>query len=162
DLPKRVVSGGMQKVVRRRLDRVPPHALAALRTAAVVGRAIDSQLIRTIHPEISPDQWFMCCAESGVLEVRDQKWRFAHDKLREQLLEDLSPAIRRVLHRRVVEAMEREYAGQAEYVTALAYHWQQAAEPAKEAEYAYRAGVLALQSGACQEAVGYLSRVLEI
>jgi eukaryotic-like serine/threonine-protein kinase len=104
----------------------------------------------------------MRCAEAGVLEVRDEKWRFAHDKLREQLLEDLSADVHRILHRSVAEAIEREYPGQPAYVTALAHHWQQAVEPAKEAEYAHRAGVLALQSGACREAVVHLGRALEV
>jgi tetratricopeptide (TPR) repeat protein len=161
-LPKRVISGGMQKVVRRRLDRVPSHALAVLRTAAIIGRAIDSHLMSSIHPDASGDDWLLCCAEAGVLEVRDQRWRFAHDKLREQLLDDLSPTVRRALQRSVAEAIEREYPGQAAYVTALAHHWQQAADAAKEAEYAHRAGVLALQSGACREAIVHLSRALEV
>ena len=161
-LPKRVISGGIRKVVRRRLDRVPLDALAVLRTAAVGGRAIDPQLIRTIHPEVAHDDWLMCCTEAGVLEIRDQEWRFAHDKLREQLLEDLGATLRRELHRKVAEAIESEYPGRAEYFTALAHHWQQAADPAKEVGYAQRAGILALQSGACEEAVVHLSRSLEV
>src|SRR5439155_10807584 len=115
-----------------------------------------------IHPDASRDDWLLCCAEAGVLEVRDQEWRFAHDKLREQLLEDLALAVRRELHRGVAEAIERTYPGQAAYVTGLAHHWQQAADAAKEAEYAHRAGVLALQSGACREAIVHLGRALEL
>jgi tetratricopeptide (TPR) repeat protein len=161
-LPKRVISGGMQKVVARRLERVPPDALDVLRTAAVVGRAIDTQLLGATHPGLDPEPWLMSCANAAVLEVRDQRWRFAHDRLREQLLDDLTPEVRRALHRRVAEAIEREYPEQAASVTALAHHWQQAAEPAREAEYALRAGVLALQSGACREAVVHLGRVLEV
>jgi tetratricopeptide (TPR) repeat protein len=161
-LPKRVISGGMRKVVSRRLERVPPAALDALRTAAVIGRAIDAHLVLAICPDLDLDAWLMSCAEAGVLEVRDQKWRFAHDKLREQVLENLSLPVRRALHRGVAEAIEREYPGHAEYVTALAHHWHEAAEPAREAEYAYRAGVLALQSGACREAIVHLRRALEV
>ena len=61
--------------------------------------------------------------------LRDGGWRFAHDKLREQLLEDLDAGARRALHRPVAEAMERVYADRRDYFTALAHHWGQAGEP---------------------------------
>jgi tetratricopeptide (TPR) repeat protein len=161
-LPRRVISGGIQKIVRRRLDRVAPDALAPLHTAAVIGRAIDPQLMAAIHPALRQDEWVLGCSEAGVLEVREQTWRFAHDKLREELLENSAPQARRLLHRRVAEAIEADSGRQQASLTALAHHWRQAGEPAKEVEYAHRAGVLALQSGACQEAVAHLTRALEV
>ena len=159
-LPERVVSGGMQRVVRRRLNRVPPAALAALKSAAVAGPAVDALLLKAIHPELIPDEWVAQCVAAAVLEVRDQRWCFAHDKLREQLLGDLSPASLRQLHREVAEALERLYADRADLFTALAHHWRQAGDAERETDYAYRAGMLALQSGACREAVEHLSRAL--
>ena len=41
-----------------------------------------------------------------------------------------------------------------------AHHWRQAGDAERETDYAYRAGMLALQSGACREAVEHLSRAL--
>jgi tetratricopeptide (TPR) repeat protein len=161
-LPRRVVSGGIQKVVRRRLDRVAPDALSALRTAAVIGRAIDAPLMAVLHPALRHDEWLMDGAAAGVLEAREQSWRFAHDKLREELLENIAPQVLRQLHRRVAEAIEADPRRQQTWLTALAHHWRQATEPAKEVEYAHRAGVLALQSGACKEAVAHLTRALEV
>jgi len=67
-----------------------------------------------------------------------------------------------VLHRQVAEAIERTFAGRSEYVTALAHHWQQANEPAREAVYAYQAGLLALESGAYREAIVHLGRTVEL
>jgi tetratricopeptide (TPR) repeat protein len=161
-LPQRVVSGGMQKVIRRRLNHVPPDALPALRTAAVMGRMIDARLMQVVHPDIDLEEWSARCGAAAVLDLRDQRWRFAHDKLREQLLDDFPAASRRALHRKVAEAIEREYPGRADYVTALAHHWRQAGEPTNEARYAQQAGKLALQSGACREAIVYLDRTLEL
>ncbi|MBI3768839.1 MAG: AAA family ATPase [Deltaproteobacteria bacterium] len=161
-LPSRVMSGGMQRVVRRRLSRVPSDALPALKVAATIGREIDVDLMRAAQPKLVVDEWADACARTAVLTLRDQQWCFAHDKLREQLLEDLSPSARRALHRTVAEAIERTYPDRNEYVTALAHHWRQAGEPKCEARYAYHAGVLALQTGACQEAVAHLSRTLEL
>lgn len=161
-LPRRVISGGMEKVLRRRLHRAPPGALQTLATAAIIGRTIDAELLHAIHPDVDLDRWLTDCIDVAVLEVHEQRWRFAHDKLREQLLEDLTPAQRRELHRAVGTAIERERATRPEWIPALAYHWRWANDRAKEATYAYQAGVLALQSGACQEAIEHLSRALEL
>ena len=156
-LPERVLAGGLQRVVRRRIEKVPAGALAVLETAAVIGREIDPPLLRAIHPELDLDAWASSCVQSAVLEHRDRRWRFAHDKLREQLLGDLSEGERNEHHRDVASALERE---RPEQVTALAHHWHQGGVPEKEMHYAEQAGALALQSGACSEAIGYFERAL--
>ena len=97
-----------------------------------------------------------------MLEVRETRLRFAHDKLREQLVDDLAPAALRTLHLDVACAIEELYANREDHVTALAHHWREAGQPAREAPYACEAGMLALRSGACAEAVRYLRRALEL
>ena len=161
-LPERVLAGGVQRVVRRRLNQVPHDALPALRTAAVIGREVDSRLIRGIHANLDAADWADVCTRTAVLEVREARLRFAHDKFREQLVEDLSPSALRALHAQVATAIESTYAERTEHVAALAHHWHEASEPMREAPYASEAGMLALHSGACAEAVQYLHRALEL
>src|SRR5262249_60851122 len=105
-------------------------ALPPLRTAAVVGREVDPALLEAMQPGLDFEAWTTACARAGVLAVRDGQWRFAHDKLREQLLDDLPPALRRSLHRTVAEAIERLHGGRDEDVTALRHHWREGGEPA--------------------------------
>src|SRR6185503_18657304 len=116
-LPERVLSGGMQRMVRRRLSRVPSNAVPALRTAAVCGRLIDPAMVQAIHPEIDFPTWTTQCAAAAVLEVRDQSWWFSHDKLREQIVADLPPERLRAVHRRVAETMETLASGRDDVVT---------------------------------------------
>jgi tetratricopeptide (TPR) repeat protein len=161
-LPSRVVSGGMQKVVRRRLARVPSDALAVLRTAAVIGRRIEPDVLSAVHPGLDLESWATACSRCCVLESRDQQWIFAHDKLREQLVDDLSTVSRASLHRSVAEALQRLYPERPERLAALAHHWAQAGDAAQEARFAREAGLFALQSGACREAIAYLQRAQEL
>jgi serine/threonine protein kinase len=161
-LPMRVASGGIHRVIRRRLGGLPPEALPALRTAAVVGRRIEPTLLRTLHPELDVDRWLTTCSRTAVLGLRDQQWVFAHDKLREQILEDLSEADRRDRHLLVARALERLYAERPDGAAALAHHWREAGDAAKEALYARHAGMRSLQNGACREAVDYLQRALDL
>ena len=161
-LPKSVVSGGMQRMVRRRLNRVSPSASPALRTAAVCGRLIDPAVVQALHPDVDLATWTAECAAAAVLEVREESWWFSHDKLREQILADLPPETLRALHHRVAETMETFASGRDELITALAYHWREAGNAEREADYAIQAGMLALESGACREAVEHLTRSLDL
>jgi tetratricopeptide (TPR) repeat protein len=161
-LPASVISGGIQRLIRQRLERVPAGTFRLLETAAVIGRDIDVDLMRTIYPGVDLDSWVGTCTAAAVLEWRDEVWRFAHDKLREQLLADLSPDTQRQLHRKVAHALELTHPEGAEFTTALARHWGAAGEWSKEAQYCEQAGLQALQSGACREAVGFLQRAVEI
>ena len=45
----------------------------------------------------------------GVIEMKDEVWRFSHDKLREGLLLNLPAHEQRRLHRHIAEALEQFY-----------------------------------------------------
>src|SRR5690606_29763869 len=122
-LPQQVFAGGMQRVIRRRLDRVPAQARRVFYAAAVAGRRLDFQLLPTLVPQTQMDEWLMLCEHAAVLAVQDDRWHFAHDKLREGLLADVSPDEKRSYHRRVAEGIEQIYRNAPEQTAALAHHW---------------------------------------
>src|SRR5262249_30133728 len=161
-LPEHVPAGGVERVVRRRLQQVAGDALPVLETAAVVGAAISPDLLRTLYPHLDLDEWMARCVSAAVLERRDEHWRFAPDKPREQLIKDLGPTRRRKLHRQVAECIEQTSDDADAHAAALAHHWREAGEPAREAEWTQRAGMLALQIGACREAIVFLLRAREL
>jgi tetratricopeptide (TPR) repeat protein len=160
-LPSRVHSGGMLRAVRRRLEHVPPEAMPALRTAAVIGRQIDRPLLAALHPNLDFDAWTGGCARACVLDVRDEAWQFGHDKLRDQVVLDLGDAERRSLHRLIATAIEQTRPLD-QNATALAHHWGEAGDTTREARYSEQAGLIALESGACLEAVRYLDRAFDL
>jgi eukaryotic-like serine/threonine-protein kinase len=97
-----------------------------------------------------------------VLEVQENRWRFAHDKLREGLLENMLPEQRHALHRRVAEAIEHMYPGDPAQTAILALHWGQVGDAQKEVHYAALAGEQALADGADREAVVFLERAIAL
>ena len=134
DLPERVFAGGVRQVVQRRLNRVPENARAVLRLAAVAGRQIDLELLRALGvAEI--DSWLEAGANVAVLMVDDGRWQFAHDKLREALLEALTDAEIRDLNRQVAEALESVYGDDASVAPRLMDHWWAAEQFDREAHY---------------------------
>jgi tetratricopeptide (TPR) repeat protein len=154
--------GGIQRLLRRRLARVPAEAVRALKLAAIVAREVDPSLMQLLDRGLAVDEWSTRCVAAGVLEVRDERIRFVHDKLREQLLADLREEEKRVLHERVASAIERSHPDSSAHAAALAHHWGAVGNQRKEAAYSEKAGFLALENGACAEAMAYFRRAIAL
>jgi hypothetical protein len=161
-LPEQVLVGGVRQIIQRRLDRVPVWARELLRLAAVVGRHLDPEVLRAAAPEVELPRWLAECAGAAVLDFADGRWRFAHDKLREQLLAGLSPELRPALHRQAAQALEAAHPNAPDWLAALAHHWGEAKDLEREAHYATRAGEQAMSVYACNAAVPYLQRALAL
>lgn len=161
-LPEHVVAGGINKIVQRRLSRVPPAAYPLLQAAALIGRRIDLQLLQRIYLDANLTDWLIACAEAATVEVQNEVWRFAHDKLREGLIESIELDAKRLLHRQIAQAIEAVYGEDKTQLASLAHHWGEAQDRAKEAHYAGLAGELALEEGRNRVAIEYLERALEL
>jgi eukaryotic-like serine/threonine-protein kinase len=161
-LPQTVVAGGIQEVVQRRLARVPTDYRPLLELAAVLGRNLDLKVIRAATADANTDKWLYACAQVAVLEVQDERWRFAHDKLRENVLSSLAPDTLRDLHRRAAVAIETTYSDRNLYAAPLAEHWKWAEDRTKELYYDQLAGEFACQTSAFVEAIIYFERGLEL
>jgi tetratricopeptide (TPR) repeat protein len=68
------------------------------------------------------------CANDMVLEFQDGNWRFAHDKIRETLLKDLTTEEQVTLNARIARAIESAYPNNPLYAEALANHWYRAGD----------------------------------
>jgi eukaryotic-like serine/threonine-protein kinase len=163
-LPAMVFAGGIQTVVRHRLSRVPESARSLLQLAAVAGRLLDLSIIRSMAEEIHIDveDWLTTCANAAVLDVQDEQWRFAHDKLRESLLADVPENARPALHRQVAQAIERTGGAHEAQAGALLEHWAQAGDTGKQAHYAAIAGDLAARISAFGQALALYNRALAL
>lgn len=138
-LPTSIIAGGIQDVIRRRMERVPQWARAALRAAAVAGREIDLKLMGALGVTDS-EAWLIACANAAVIEVVDGEWRFSHDKLRAYLLKQIAQDELPALHRQIAESIEATYPNTPANAERLAGHWRQAGETAKAYRYALMAG----------------------
>ena len=161
-LPIRVMAGGIQAVLRRRIQRVPEWAMPLLNLAAVYGRSQQVEVLERLQDGIDMDTWLTVCNEAAVLEVHEGRWQFAHDKLREVVLNDIDEDTLPALHRRVAEAMEIVFGDDPTRILALTEHWYAAQEPKKAADYAYNAGEQALIVGDFVQAERILEQGLSL
>lgn len=161
-LPLSVAAGGIQTVLRRRLNRVPESDMFLLQLAAVAGRELDLAVLDCLKGDLDLDAWLTTCANCAVLDVQDGEWRFSHDRLRTTTLDMISPDERPRLHQRVAEAIEAVYPNQPEKAIILAQHWGSAGNRTKERYYSQRTGEHALHVSAFDDAIQYFTRALDL
>lgn len=157
-LPPTVFARGINTLVQRRLERIPTRYRPLLQIAAVAGRQLDLTLLSKLSQGINLMDWLTTCASAAVLEVRDDKWLFAHDKLREGMLENLPEE--KAIHLKIAQTLEEIYPDSR--WAKLAYHWGEAGIPEKEAHYSGLAGEESLERGIYPQAQAYLQRAYTI
>jgi serine/threonine protein kinase/tetratricopeptide (TPR) repeat protein len=161
-LPRSVFSGSVRRVMLRRLRQLSDADRAVLQLAAVMGRLIQLDVLRTAAEAFDVEAWLTACANASILEMEEQQWRFSHDKLREALLDSLTRDKRQALHAQVARAFESLHEAHPEYARALAYHWGAAGDHRRELRYAVLTAQQMLRAGAYDEAAQTLQRCLEL
>jgi tetratricopeptide (TPR) repeat protein len=158
ELPQQVIAGGINDIIQHRLKRIPESEQPLLKLAAIAGRVLNEKVLRQFASKAEIDRWLTVCANTAVLSFKDSTWSFAHDKLRDGVLRDLSVEETADLHRQIAQAIEGVYLHSRDYITSLAYHWREAGDSEREAHYTELAGREALSSGAAAQAVTLLER----
>lgn len=160
-LPPRV-----QAVVGARLAQLSPPARDLVGLAATVGREFTFAVLR-LASDVDEDSLVRALDELWqrriVREQGPDGYDFAHDLLREAAYAGLSSARRRLLHRRVAEALVEVHSGEpGPFAAQVAAHYEQAnlAEPA--AAWYRRAAVAARRIFANAEALRCLERALAL
>ena len=157
---------GVQAIIESRLDQLSSAARDLAERAAVIGREFsfevlaqasgldDETLVRSLD-----ELW----QRRIVREQGATAYDFSHDKLREVVYAGISRARRRLLHRRVAEALLRVHAGDSDSVSAqLAAHYEQALWPQQAVTYYQRAAGVAQRVYANAEVVDLLTKALNL
>ena len=157
------VPGRVRELVTARLAGLSDTARKLVGVAAALGRECDFALLQRAA-ELSED-----AAASGVEElVRrrilggvGERFHFTHDRIREVAHAELLPQRRRLIHARVVTALETVHADRLdEHTLTLAQHCQEAALWDKGVAYWRRAAAQAAERSALRQAVECLEAAL--
>jgi class 3 adenylate cyclase/DNA-binding winged helix-turn-helix (wHTH) protein/tetratricopeptide (TPR) repeat protein len=168
-LPTIEVPATVQAVLAARLDRVPPEEKRLLQTMAVIGMEVPLALLQAVE-ELSEE-----ALQLGLAHLQDAEflyetrlfpelvYTFKHALTQEVAYGSLLHERRRVLHARIVEALEA-LAGHrvVEHVDRLAHHAVRGEMWAKALAYCRQAGEKALMRSAHREAVGYFEQALRV
>ncbi len=161
----------IQAVITARLAKLSPEARELVTVASVMGHAFSFELLSEVSKR-GEDELLEALDELWqrriLLEAQGEGYNFSHAKLREVAYAELRPPRRRLLHRRVADALERVSANNLDSVSGqMASHYEQAgigerdqraAEVAEriyahaEALIAYRRALSLLEAAPAREA----------
>ena len=156
-----------------RLETVGETGWQLLNTAAVIGRSFDFDTVREASGR-SEEEAVAALEEltgQGLVDEvkgaaeRSVAYDFGHEKLRELVYEETSLARRRLLHRRVAEALARRARRRREteaLAAQIGRHYQLAGQDARAAEYFRIAGEHARALYANAEALAHLRTALAL
>lgn len=162
-LPERVFAGGIDAILQHRIDQVAAAYRPLLALAAIHGRDVDMAVMTQVAGATPVENWLTACVNAAIMEWQDGHWRFAHDKLRDRLLETLPPDARAESYRRVAEAVEAVYETALEQQAAqLAAFWAQAGNSACEYHYSVMAAQTAVEMNDYADGDAFYSRALAL
>jgi tetratricopeptide (TPR) repeat protein/transcriptional regulator with XRE-family HTH domain len=167
--PENDVPWDVAQSIRQRVDLLTDPARTVVRSAAVVGRVADANLVVSAS-ELSDEE--AVAALDEAVQSRLIEWegplslRFPHDLIREVVEADLGPARRAFLHRRIARLVESAWHEQPERedlpADLLAYHFEHGGEPEAAIDYAIRAADFAHRAGAHREEVALIGRAIDL
>ena len=167
DVTQLTVPETLQGVLAARIDGLPQGARQMLQLASVIGRVFSRPLLAAIAAGPGLDEALAALQRAQMVHQRVQasetQYAFKHVLTQAAAYDTLLRRARRALHLRVAEALERLYPARIEeQLGLLAHHWEQAGDAARAVGYLRRAGEQAATLHANAEAVGYLSRALNL
>ena len=167
-LPTIQVPATVQAVLAARIDRLPPEEKRLLQTAAVIGTEVPLPLLQAIAdlPEAALHRGLAHLQAAEFLyETRlfpEPEYTFKHALTHEVAYGSLLLERRRVLHARLVEALEALAPERvAEQVERLAHHALRGEVWDKAVTYCQQAGARAYDRAAFREAVASFEQALQ-
>ncbi len=153
-------------VIRSRLTQLTPETQSLVNLAAVIGRSFSYDVLAAASAMVEEevvDAIDELLARQIIREQRMDGYDFSHDRIRDVTYAEISQTRRRLLHRRVAQALELLYAEALETQWAvLADHHEKARNAVEAVGYWQKAGEQAAAQFANSAAVDYFSRALAL
>jgi DNA-binding SARP family transcriptional activator len=158
-LPRRV-----HELIATRLDGLSAQAQEMTSIAAAMADDAEFALLAqaTGLPETDAADTLEELVRRRVLHGVGERFGFVHERIRGVAWQRLLPPRRRLLHRRVAEAMQELYAGDADaHAAELGYHYHAGEVWDRAVTHLRRAGTLAFARGAHREAGTSFGQAIE-
>lgn len=160
DLDSLPLPDSIRAAVRQHLSNLKPGARQILETTAVLDQAgFDAVQRVSGREEMEVLNSLDDLVRRQILEEKRGGYTFHHEYVRRAVIEDLSYTRLRLLHRRAGQALELFCPHE---ISRLAWHYEQADEPGKAANYVLKIGVEATRVFAYQEAQASFDRALRL
>lgn len=157
---------GIVSAIRQRLTFLSAEAVDLLRTAAIIGRTFETELLADVTGldiELVEERLQEAVRSRLVRTSESGALLFSHDKIRECLYQEVTPRRRQRLHGFIGHALEvRPEPASAHRLAELAFHFAHSGDRARGAQYATRAAADALRAYAPAEAMAHYKMALSL
>jgi DNA-binding SARP family transcriptional activator len=163
DTPTLPLPDRVRDLIVQRLERLDEKSRRLLAAAAVIGRPFDFALLQRAADlgEAEAAEGVEELVRHRLLHGGSEGLEFTHDRIREVVYDQLLPARRALLHRRVAEALEALHAGALEpHALALGTHYREGEAWPQAVKYLGQAGVVASLRYAKSDAVACYEQAL--
>jgi DNA-binding SARP family transcriptional activator/predicted ATPase len=160
-----LLPAGVREVIRARLARLPPNALLLLTAGAVLGRSFPFERlcqVAGINENTGLSALEALLASRLLAEVEnegmgpsEERFTFAHDKIRDVVYTEAGSTRRRLFHRRAFEILQAAPAPPAE----LAHHAFAAGLAVAAVSFSVAAGDEAMRLFAVRDAIAHYEQV---
>jgi predicted ATPase len=155
----------IQILIAARLARLSPRAREVADVAAAVGRACSYAVL--VHATGNEEELVEALDELCERRIFDEQggdhYRFSHDKLREVAYGELRAARRRLIHRRIAEALTVVRADDLDVVSGeIGAHYERAGMTERAIPWYRRAAEIAQQLSATHEAIRLVRHALDL
>jgi len=162
------VPRSVKTALRARLTKLDPEALSILQWAAVAGSEFDFELLLNVSQSnedtlVQKIEVFISQALLAEIPHEKSKLRFADNRIRELLLDDLIQIKRTRYHLKVAEAMEKMWTENLEsHADIIATHFSEAGDVKRSIKYSIMAGERNRTIHAYNQAVRNFKQALDL
>jgi DNA-binding SARP family transcriptional activator/predicted ATPase len=156
----------VQAVIQSRFLQLSLSARTLMEVAATIGRSFTFEVLAGAS---EADETTLVLALDELWQrriVREQganSYDFSHDLIRDVAYATISPMRRRLLHRRVAQALEHVFASSLDATSSqIAIHYEHAGMPEQAIVYYQRAARAALHVYAYQQAIQFIDKALAL
>jgi DNA-binding SARP family transcriptional activator/predicted ATPase len=167
DFAQGKMPAGVRALFLSRLATLDQPERQLLTTAAVIGRSFDYESLQATSGRSEEEtlEGLESLLAQGILREEggaNPTYDFSHEKLRELVYEETSLIRRRLLHRRVAQALAHGPAHKRGMAAQIAYHFRLAGQDDEAAHYYQKAGEEASHLYANQDALAHFRMALAL
>ncbi|MEW5957753.1 MAG: tetratricopeptide repeat protein [Chloroflexota bacterium] len=161
----------LHSLILSRIDQLTERQKSAIKVASVIGRLFRAVWLWGIYPELGdPENVKIDLETISRMDLApmdkpepELTYIFRHIVTQEVAYESLSYATRAMLHDRIGQFIEQNYAGKLDrFIDLLAFHYDHSENTAKKKEYLRKAGEVAQEEYNNEAAIDYYQRVLPL
>ncbi len=160
-----VVSERVHDVILQRLDRLNKEERELLEVASCEGDSFQSDILAAclnIDRVTTLRRLQSLEKEHSLIRHEKNRYRFDHPLIRQVLYESILDELREEYHRMIGAYMIHHYAAKDEYASRIAHHLLSAGQEAEALEYLVRAGNLARELYAVEDALKHFQEASRI